>query len=391
MTEARTATATTLAQRLAVMTQVHLPGTVGRILKQNRDIEAIAPYFKKSGLVRFYRLPTSFSLRVAGIATDVATKPVWGGLLYASAAVRIDLAVENGVIRTTGQDSSCEIDDIDYEDQSKRFQLIGVRQAYQMASAAIRSEDRPDLILMDCPLVLNRSMVPTGDAAENLGYRNAYDSAIEEITRFWNEHQAALFPWNPQGVVVASLASERFGAIIFAAQQDLRTEEGRRHLLGTEEVDDKQVRELIESQGAISGVGARRFLNGILEQQTRTAAFRMNVKTPRMEPSAVATAGVVGMHVRAVDQNAPQLVQLIGDAPGWTKERLDRLAGEISSLTVSNGRQPVPIPLFLASQVAATIPNFVEAFRGGVEEQIRRRQVETDWLSGVEEFHPEKD
>src|SRR5262249_18617243 len=147
--------------------------------------------------------------------------------------------VKDGLIGTTGQDSSCEIDDIDYEDQYKRFQLIGVRQAYQMATGAIRSNDRPDLILMDCPLVLNRSMVPTGDAAENLGYRNAYEAAIEEITRFWSEHQAVLFPWNPQGVIVASLASERFGAIIFAAQQDLRTEEGRRHLLATEEVDDQ--------------------------------------------------------------------------------------------------------------------------------------------------------
>lgn len=391
MSESGITTATSLAQRLAVMTQIHLPGTVGRILKQNRDIEAIAPYFKRSGLVRFYRVPAPLDLKVAGIATDVATKPVWGGLLYASAAVRVDLAVENSVIRTTGQDSSCEIDDIDYEDQSKRFQLIGVRQAYQMAGAAIRSNDRPDLILLDCPLVLNRSMVPTGEAAENPGYRKAYDAAIEEITRFWNEHQAALFPWNPQGVVVASLASERFGAIIYAAQQDLRTEEGRRHLLGTEEVDDEQVRHLVESQSAISGVGARRFLHGILEQQTRTAAFRMNVKTPRMEPAVVAASGVVGFHLRAVDQNAPQLVQLIGDAPGWTKERLDRLAGEVSALTVSNGQQPVPIPLFLAGQVAATIPRFVDAYRGGVEDHIRRRQLETDWLSGIEEFHPEKD
>lgn len=391
MSDSGTSLETTLAQRLAVMTQIHLPGTVGRILKQNRDIEAIAPYFKRSGLVRFYRVPAPLDLKVAGIATNVATKPVWGGLLYASAAVRVDLAVENSVIRTTGQDSSCEIDDIDYEDQSKRFQLIGVRQAYQMAGAAIRSNDRPDLILLDCPLVLNRSMVPAGEAAENPGYRKAYEAAIEEITRFWNEHQASLFPWNPQGVVVASLASERFGAIIYAAQQDLRTDEGRRHLLGTEEVDDQQVRHLVESQSAISGVGARRFLHGILEQQTRTAAFRMNVKTPRMEPSAVAASGVVGFHIRAVDQNGPQLVQLIGDAPGWTKDRLDRLAGELSALTVSNGKQPVPIPLFLAGEIAATIPRFVDAYRGGVEDHIRRRQLETDWLSGIEEFHPEKD
>jgi hypothetical protein len=373
------------------MTQIHLPGTVGRILKQNRDIEAIAPYFKKAGLVRFFRIPERLDLKVAGIATAVATRPVWGGLLYASAAVRVDLAVESSAIRTTGQDSACEIDDIDYEDQSKRFQLIGVRQAYQMAAAAIRSEDRPDLILLDCPLVLNRSMVPTGEAAENPGYRKAYESAIAEITRFWDEHQAALFPWNPQGAVVASLASDRFGAIIYAAQQDLRTEEGRRNLLGTEDIDDEQVRHLTESQGAISGVGARRFLHGILEQQTRTAAFRMNVKMPRMEPAAVAASGVIGFHVRSIDQNSPQLVQLIGDAPGWTRDRLDRLAAEISALTVSNGKQPAPIPLFLASQVAGTIPNFVDAYRGDVEDHIRRRQLETDWLTGIEEFHPEKD
>jgi hypothetical protein len=391
MSESGSAPAVSLAQRLAVMTQIHLPGTVGRILKQNRDIEEIAPYFKRSGLVRFYRIPEPLDLKVAGIGTGVATRPVWGGLLYASAAVRVDIAVENNVIRTTGQDSACEIDDIDYEDQSKRFQLIGVRQAYEMAAAAIRGDDCPSLILLDCPLVLNRSMVPTGEAAENPGYRQAYESTLEAITRFWDEHQGSLFPWNPQGTVVASLASERFGAIIFAAQQDLRTEEGRRHLLATEDVDDQQVRHLIESQAAISGVGARRFLHGILEQQTRTAAFRMNVKTPRMEPAVVAANGVIGFHIRSLDQNAPQLVQLVGDAPGWTRDRLDRLAGEISALTISNGKQPVPIPLFLASQTAATIPNFVEAFRGDVEDHIRRRQIETEWLTGIEQFHPEKD
>ncbi|MBS1803691.1 MAG: hypothetical protein JST28_10005 [Acidobacteria bacterium] len=391
MNEPRTSRPTTLAQRLAVMTQVHLPGTVGRILKQNRDIEAIAPYFKRAGLVRSYPIPVPFTLKVAGIVTNVATRPVWGGLLYASAAVRVDLTIENSAIKTTGEDSACEIDDIDYEDQSKRFQLIGIRQAYEMAAAAIRSGDRPDLILMDCPLVLNRSMVPMGDPADSPGYRRAYEEAIEGITRFWNEHQAALFPWNPQGVIVASLASERFGAIIFAAQQDLRTVEGRKHLLATEEVDDQQVQNLVESQTAIASVGARRFLQGILEKQTRTVAFRMNVKAPRMEPAVVAANGVIGLHVRAVDQNAPQLVQIIGDGPGWTRTRLDRLAGEISALTISSGKHSIPIPLLLASQATASVPSFVDAYRSDVEDHIRRRQLETDWLSGIEEFHPENE
>ncbi len=72
-------------------------------------------------------------------------------------------------------------------------------------------------------------------------------------------------------------------------------------------------------------------------------------------------------------------------------DRLDRLAAEISALSVSSGQQPVPIPLFLASEVAGTISRFVNAYGGDVEDHIRRRQLETDWLTGIEEFHPEKD
>jgi hypothetical protein len=51
----------------------------------------------------------------------------------------------------------------------------------------------------------------------------------------------------------------------------------------------------------------------------------------------------------------------------------------------------VPIPLFLASEVAGTTSRFVNAYGGDVEDHIRRRQLETDWLTGIEEFHPEKD
>ena len=34
-----------LSQTLAIQTQIHLPGTVGRLLKQIRDLEKIAPLF----------------------------------------------------------------------------------------------------------------------------------------------------------------------------------------------------------------------------------------------------------------------------------------------------------------------------------------------------------
>lgn len=380
-----------LAQRLAVMTQIHLPGTVGRILKQNRDLEAVAPLFKLSGLVKYFKVPNPLNLRVSAIATGVSSRPIWGGLVYAAAAVRTDLAVEDNVMRTIGEDSACDVDDMDYEDQWKRLQLIGVRQGYEMASAALRSSERPELILMDTPLVLNRSMVPTGEAAQNAGYLRVFESAMETIRRFWKENKELLFPWNPEGSAVVSLASERFGAIVYVAQQDLRTAEGRRHLLGTEHVDSTALQEISSSQSAISGVGARRFLNGILERQTRTVAFRMNVSTPRMEPTEVASEGVVGFHVRTVNENTPQLVQLIGESPEWSAEKLDELAGAITALTVSNGNQPIPIPLFLAQDVVRQIPRFLEDFRGRVEDQMRKRQLESDWLTGLDSFQPESE
>jgi hypothetical protein len=68
-----------LAQTLAIQSQIHLPGTVGRLLKQIRDIERVAPLFVKSGMVRSIDRPNPLNLRVAGIATRAATKRTLGG------------------------------------------------------------------------------------------------------------------------------------------------------------------------------------------------------------------------------------------------------------------------------------------------------------------------
>ena len=71
-----------LAQSLAVQTQVHLAGTVGRMLKQIRDLEKAAPLFVEAGLVRSVDRPNPLSLNVAGISTKAVTRRVAGGFLY---------------------------------------------------------------------------------------------------------------------------------------------------------------------------------------------------------------------------------------------------------------------------------------------------------------------
>jgi hypothetical protein len=363
-----------------------MAGTVGRLLNQIRALEKAAPLFVEAGLVRSVDRPNPLTMNVAGISTKAVTRRVAGGFLYAAAGVRIDLSVKENIVATRGEDSVCEIDDIDYDDQSKRYQLIGIRQAYELADRALKSVEHFDLVLFDCPLLLNRSMVAPDEGHRYAALRQTYQSTVETISRFWRDHREAMFPWNRQGPIVAGLASERFGAIIYVSQQDMRTEEGRRHILHLEDLTPGPLQQLAGVQAAISGVGERRFINGILGSFTRTAGFRMNTQTPRMEPHEVAGGGVVGLHYCAGPGTPPRLLQLIGDEPGWTTTNLNELTGRLMALTVAGGKAAWPMPVQLAARELASLDGFIEHYRAGVHGEMKKRSIEDVWLSELDDL-----
>lgn len=377
-----TRTGRSLAQSLAIQSQIHLPGTVGRILNQIRGIEEIAPLFVEAGLVKSVDRPDPLNLRVAGISTQSALTKTLGGFLYAAAASRFDLAVEQNVVSTVGQDSTCELDDINFEDQSKRLQLIGVRQAYQMADAAL-NDNRFDLVLLDCPLVLERSMVPRSD--QDAEFCRTFDRTINVISSFWETHRERLIPWNPQGTAVVGLASKRYGAIVQVARQDLRSTAGRKQVLSTERISSEKLQPLIELDDAISGIGERRFVYGILNGYTRTAAFQMNVQNPRMEPSDIVSLGVVGLHFRASQQTGPLLMQLIGDESNWSAKQLDRVCGQVMALMVVGGQNAAPLPIQLAQREQQGLKNWLEFYSQSIVNALKQREVEDIWLSSLDE------
>ena len=152
-------TSTSLVQTLAVQSQLILPGTAGRLLKQIRDLETIAPRFVEAGLVQTVERPASLDIRISGISTRFTTAKLAGGFLFVSAALRMDLRFERNALATEGTDSTSIIDDIDFVDQSKRLQLIEVRQAYEMADRAMKMDAPRRILLIEGLLVLNRSMV----------------------------------------------------------------------------------------------------------------------------------------------------------------------------------------------------------------------------------------
>jgi hypothetical protein len=374
-----------LAQNLAIQSQIQLPGTVGRILNQIRELEAVAPMFVKAGLVKSVDRPTPFNLKVSGIGTRSTIKKTVGGFLFASAAMRIDLKIEKNVVSTAGQDSLCEIDDINFEDQSKILQLNETRLAYQLAESAL-DNFQPDIVLTDCPLALNRSMVPSSSKGTGTEYHRSYHQAIEAIQLFWEKRRESLFPWNLEGAVLGGVAAQRFGAIVHSALADLRDVEGRRQVLSSEKVNTDALKALDQRTHAILGIGERRFVFGLLGSFSRTAAFRMNVHTPRMEPAILPELGVLGVHYRANQNAGPQLLQLIGDAPGWDAAGIDLITGNVMALTTTGGEKALPFPIQLAQRELRALDQFLENYRRGIAQEMRSRRIEESWLEESDAF-----
>ena len=376
-----------LIRNLAVVTQLHLPGTAGRLGQQIRDLEAAAPAFTRAGLVRKIQRPSPLNVHAAGVATKVPPRQrVMGGFLYAAGGVRLDVIVDDNRVSTGTQDSVCEVDDIDYEDQRLRLALISLRQAYDLVDSAMSDGTRRDLIIIDTPLLLSRSMVAPRDEAGHRGHREAYEAALERVQRFWTYHQERLYPWKEDGPVLVSVGGGRFGAVMQLAQQDIRTREGRRFILGSETVDSDALRDIESMERAILSIGEQRFVQGLLGPFTRTAAYHLNVRSPRMEPPDLAEGGVVGFHFKGAQGTSARFAHVLGPPEKWTTRKIDEVAGLLMAMSAIGGRQAEPLPVLLANRELAPLGSFLENYSRQVRHHLRSRKLEEGWLDGLDEL-----
>jgi len=373
-----------LAQTLAVQTQLHLPGTVGRLLQQIRDLEKLAPLFVKAGLVKSVERPNPINLNVAGVATRATTQKILGGFLYASAAVSIELSIKDNAVSTRGQNSLCEIDDIDFVNQSKRLTLIQIRQAYQMAEQLLQAGEPLDLILLDCPLFISLDMKPLKDAEEYEQYRQTYEDTVSVVEQFWKNYQHKLYPWNQQGTILAGIAAERFGAILYIAKQDLRTAEGMKHMMESEQINQEQAGQILAYDAGLKSIGEQRFINGILSSFTRTAGFKMTENRSRLEPTSAVEQGVIAFHFKGGNNTGIRLVQLAGDEPLWNAQALDNLCGQLMCLMAVGGTHAYPLPIQLAEQELKQLDHFVKFYKSNVQSSLKSREVEDLWLSDLD-------
>ena len=370
-----------LAQSLAIDSQLRLPGSAGRILKNIRDIEKIAPMFRDVGLVKPVPKLSIVDMNLAGISTRSCVTKALGGFIYVSAALRVDLLIEQNKLSSGATDSISELDDIDFEAQAKRLELIQIRQTYSLLEKIFNSAHSYNLILIDTPFFLARDMAPLD---RHKKHKQEYEKTKKVIESFWDRFRQSIFPWNPNGPVVASILAERFSAIVSIAKQDLRTAEGRSQILENDGFDALMIKQLDEIEEQLIGIGDLRFINGILGDFTRTIAFRSHQSENRIEPVKEVQQGLIGFHFRSSRQGQIKFVQLVGDEPAWTSESLDIVASKLMALDMQNKGKAMPLPQLLGYQQLNILPQFAEFYRKGLHNAVKQNEVESGWLESLE-------
>jgi len=371
-----------LAQALAIDSQLRLPGSAGRLLKQIRDIELVAPLFRDAGLVKAVKRPAVVNLAVSGIASHSCVNRALGGFIYASAAVRTDILIQENKISSTGTDSVSELDDIDFEAQRKRLDLVEMRHCYALVERLLIQNAAINLILIDTPLFIDRDMAPL---KRNVRHWLEYEKTRDAIDLFWQKHRQDLFPWNPEGPILTSILAERFSAIVSIARQDLRTEDGRKYILASDGFSAEAVSKLEGLEERLVGIGDTRFINGILGNFNRTIAFRMTENRSRMEPAKAVEQGVIGFHFRSARAGQIQMAQLAGEEPDWNAQLLDTVAARLMILDMQSQKKTMPLPQLLSRQQLNILEKFSAYYRQGLNEALRNNDVEHTWLSGLDE------
>lgn len=373
-----------IANSLVAKVQLGLPSTVAKLGSKMRFIDQIAPKLRNSGVIRPINNKVPLTLNVTGIATANKTIPAFGGILYSAGALRQDLSIQDGVVYQTFQDSLVDIDEADDIDITQKLKFVHINQVYDLLEELLSDSNRPDLIIVDTPLVLERSDAPL-ESYEELHLD--YISCREKIAQFWKEHKNELYPFNVNGVKIASISSKRFGSVFYG----LTSKQTDKYMIDS--LINEELSALSMSFDKIKKVGVKKLLNGVLTRRTRTAAYEYDLLTSdnRLEPQFVRELGVINFHFRAGMRTMPLLVEVIGRKGDWQTESIDEITSDLISLYTIDQLRALPLPLWYADHGLKAIKSgaIIQYYKSQAQEMIKNERVESVWTEEVDLFEEE--
>jgi len=377
-----------IAQEMTAQVQLGLFGTVGKLARQLRSLDRIAPQLKDGGLVRPLLVDREVRRSAVGLAVAHRKIEAFGGLLYGSAALAHGMSAKGGDIAHTGQNSRMDVGDMSLLEADRRLKWKSYGLVYDLLSEIFEAEELPGLVLLDVPLILGRSVyaqvLDETETDEQLKVEIA--ELKERVNRFWDRWADRCFPFDPDGPKVVSLARGRFGGILRLLQKkDARI---------SPDPIDPQVEELIKSDWAsVLSVGIDRMVRGILVPEHRTAAF--DREQERLDkyafPNELVRRGSVAFHYMTGMRGRPVFVETLGSSTVWADgpgaEAVDALAADLIALTYFDHRHSVPLPLWYAQQGVGVVQKkgILEFYKREALRAMRKEQVDQAWLAGWEE------
>lgn len=376
---------TTISQSIVANIQLGLPATVSKLSAKMRFIDKIAPTLKDGGVIRNIELINPVTINASGIACSNRTSNAFGGILYVAGAVRQDILIKDGTIYKTRQESKVEVDEIDDLDSQKKLKFIDIINVYKLLTELMEEDEKPELVLLDVPLLLERADAPLEERTDIV---NIYNKCRKTILKFWKKYKNNVYPFNKNGVKIASIGGKKFGAVVFALN-----DENIKYI--PDPVDKGIIAKIEDLMPKLQEVGIKRLMTGILVKRTRTAAFQYDGinKDSRLEPEEIRKIGLMGMHVKAGNTTPPLLVEVLGTVMDWDTDMLDELASQIISLIAFDQEKALPMPLWYAKYALKPIEatdngknRILEYYKVQARESLKNEELESIWKENLDVF-----
>ena len=381
-----------LAQEITAQIQLGLPGTVGKLARQMRAIDRIAPKLKDGGLVRPVKVDRDKPRRAVAIAVAQRSINAFGGLLYGVAALAHELAAKGGDIAHVRQVSRMDVGDMNLLEADRRLKWKAYGLVYDLLDDLFEEENLPDLVILDVPLVMSRAVYAQvlSDAGSNAMLQREIATLKMRTDAFWDRWADRCYPFDERGPKVVSLHRGHFGGLLKLIERN-----------GTDispDPIDGAVEELIRTKWVdVLSVGIDRVLRGILVPEHRTAAFARDQDKLDKDafPRALVEKGRLAFHTLTGLRGRPVYVETLGAPATWVErggaEALDELAGDLFALTYFDSRNAVPLPLWYAQSGVEIVKKKVrgrgilEFYKAETLRAMREEQVDQAWLAGWED------
>ena len=381
-----------LAQEMTAQIQLGLPGTVGKLARQLRAIDRIAPQLKAGGLVRRLTVDRERLRRAVGVAVAHRKIGAFGGLLYGAAALGHELTAAGGDIAHSRQLSRMDVGDMNLLEADRRLKWRCYGLVYDLLDELFDADSLPELVILDVPLVMGKAVYAQvlTDSETNAQLKSEIGALKERLDGFWDRWIERCYPFAPEGPKIVSLHRGHFSSLLSLV--------GKHGADVSPDPIDTDVEDLVSSKWVdVLSVGIDRVLRGILVPEHRTAAFEQDQDRldKKAFPRAIVDHGRLGFHYLTGLRGQPVYVETLGSTAAWVDrggaDALDELAGDLLALTYFDARHAVPLPLWYA-QSAVEVVKRKEKGRGVLEfykaealRAMREEQVDQAWLAGWEE------